>query len=68
MDFIDKVDVVDDYTVNVELKAPYAPALRNLSVPFAAIVPKAAVEANEAEFVLHPIGSGPCLLYTSRCV
>lgn len=59
VDFIDKVEVVDDYTVNVELKAPYAPALRNLSVPFAAIVPKAVVEANEAEFVLHPIGSGP---------
>ena len=59
VDFIDKVDVVDDYTVNVELKAPYAPALRNLSVPFAAIVPKAVVEADEEAFKLHPIGTGP---------
>ena len=59
VDFIDKVDVVDDYTVNVELKASYAPALRNLSVPFAAIVPKAVVEADEEAFKLHPIGTGP---------
>ena len=59
VDFIDRVDVVDDYTVNVELKAPYAPALRNLSVPFAAIVPKAVVEADEEAFKLHPIGTGP---------
>ena len=51
--------MVDDYTVNVELKAPYAPALRNLSVPFAAIVPKAVVEADEEAFKLHPIGTGP---------
>lgn len=59
VDFINKVDVVDDYTVTIELKAPYAPALRNLSVPFAAIVPKAVVEADEEGFKLHPIGSGP---------
>lgn len=59
VDFIDKVEVVDDYTVNVELKAPYAPALRNLSVPFSAIVPKAVVEADEEGFKLHPIGTGP---------
>ena len=59
VDFIDKVEVVDDYTVTVELKAPYAPALRNLSVPFSAIVPKAVVEADEEGFKLHPIGSGP---------
>ena len=43
----------------MNLKAPYAPALRNLSVPFTAIVPKAVVEADEEAFRLHPIGSGP---------
>lgn len=59
VDFISSVEVVDDYTVKMELKAPYAPALRNLSVPFAAIVPKAAVEAGEAAFQQNPIGSGP---------
>ncbi|MDO5337848.1 MAG: ABC transporter substrate-binding protein [Eubacteriales bacterium] len=59
IDFVDSVDIVDDYTVNVNLKAPYAPALRNLSVPFTAIVPKAVVEADEEAFKLHPIGCGP---------
>lgn len=59
VDFIDTVEVVDDYTVDVNLDAPYAPALRNLSVPFTAIVPKAAVEADEEAFKLNPIGCGP---------
>lgn len=59
IDFVDSVEVVDDYTVIVNLKAPYAPALRNLSVPFTAIVPKAVVEADEEGFRQHPIGSGP---------
>lgn len=39
--------------------APYAPTLRNLAIPFAAIVPKAVVEADENAFLQHPIGSGP---------
>lgn len=58
-DFIDNVEIVDDYTVNVNLVSAYAPALRNLSVPFTAIVPKAVVEADEEAFKLHPIGCGP---------
>lgn len=59
VDFIDTVNAVDEYTVDITLDAPYAPALRNLSVPFAAIVPKKAVEQDEEGFKLHPIGSGP---------
>ncbi|GLC82043.1 ABC transporter substrate-binding protein [Lacrimispora brassicae] len=59
VDFIDTVNVVDEYTVEITLDAPYAPALRNLSVPFAAIVPKKAIEQDEEGFKLHPIGSGP---------
>ena len=39
VDFIDSVTVDDEYTVTVKTKAPYAPALRNLAIPFAAIVP-----------------------------
>lgn len=58
-DFIDNVEIVDDYTVNVNLIAPYAPALRNLSVPFTAIIPKAVVEADEEGFLLNPVGCGP---------
>lgn len=59
VDFIDAVQVIDSYTVEISLDAPYAPALRNLSVPFSAIIPKAVVEQDEEAFKLHPIGSGP---------
>lgn len=59
VDFIDNVEVNDDYTVTVTTKFPYAPALRNLSVPFAAIVPKAIVEADEEGFKTNPVGCGP---------
>ena len=59
VDFIDTVTVDDEYTVTVKTKAPYAPALRNLAIPFAAIVPKAVVEADEDAFILNPVGSGP---------
>lgn len=59
VDFIDTVTVVDDYTVDITTKEPYAPAIRNLSVPFSAIVPKALVEADEEAFKTSPVGSGP---------
>ena len=59
VDFIDTVEVNDDYTVTVTTDAPYAPTLRNLAVPFAAIVPKAVVDADEEGFKTNPVGSGP---------
>ena len=59
VDFIKEVNVKDDFTVQVVLRAPYAPALRNLAVPFAAIVCKDVVEKDEEAFKLRPIGSGP---------
>ena len=59
VDFIDEVVVEDDYTVLVTLDAPYAPALRNLAVPFAAIVPKDYTSANEDILRTAPVGSGP---------
>lgn len=59
VDFIDNVKILDQDTIEVNLKAPYAPILRNLSVPFAAIVPKKVVEKDEKAFINNPIGSGP---------
>jgi ABC-type transport system substrate-binding protein len=59
VDFIKDVKIEDDYTVVVTTKAPYAPALRNLAVPFAAIVPKDYVEANPDILKTKPVGSGP---------
>ncbi len=59
VDFIESVTIEDDYTVVVKTKAPYAPALRNLAVPYAAIVPKDYVEANPDILKTAPVGSGP---------
>jgi peptide/nickel transport system substrate-binding protein len=59
VDFISDVKVEDPYTVVMTTRAPYAPALRNLAVPFAAIVPKAYVEADKDRFIRQPVGSGP---------
>ena len=59
VDFIDTVTIEDDDTVVVKTKDPYAPALRNLAVPYAAIVPKDYVSANEDILKTAPVGSGP---------
>lgn len=59
VDFIDSVAVEDDYTVTIKTKAPYAPTLRNLAVPYAAIVPKDYVSANPDILKTAPVGSGP---------
>ncbi|MDL2294232.1 ABC transporter substrate-binding protein [Ruminococcaceae bacterium OttesenSCG-928-D13] len=58
VDFIDTVTADDEYTVTIKTKSPYGPILANLAVPFTAIVPKAAVEADEDAFVVNPIGTG----------
>ncbi len=59
VDFIKEVQIEDDYTVVVTTKAPYGPTLRNLAVPFAAIVPKDYVTANPDALKTKPVGSGP---------
>ncbi|MDR1971192.1 MAG: ABC transporter substrate-binding protein [Treponema sp.] len=59
MDFISETIIEDPYTVVINTHAPYAPALRNLSVPFAAIVPKAYTESSPDILARQPIGSGP---------
>jgi peptide/nickel transport system substrate-binding protein len=59
VDFISSVTVENQYTVLVTTKAPYGPALRNLAVPFAAIVPKSYVEADPDALLSRPVGSGP---------
>ncbi len=57
VDFIDTVEVIDEYTVKVTLDAPYAPALRNLAVPYSAIIPSETGDATGEAYV--PIGTGP---------
>lgn len=57
---VQKVDVVDEYTVKFTLKEPYAPFLANLAMALAApIVSPAAVQKYGADFIQHPVGTGP---------
>ncbi|WP_251616351.1 ABC transporter substrate-binding protein [Senimuribacter intestinalis] len=58
VDAISEVEKKDDYTVIVKTKEPYSPLLSALTVPFTAIVPQHAVEADEDAFALNPIGTG----------
>ena len=59
IDFVESVTVDDEYTVTVKTYEPFGPILRHLAIPYAAIVPKAIVEADEATWILNPVGSGP---------
>ncbi|TDX46464.1 ABC transporter substrate-binding protein [Orenia marismortui] len=57
---IDKIQIVDKYTIKIKLKNPYAPFLMALGNPTAAIIPKKVVEKiGMDEFDRHPIGTGP---------
>ena len=57
--FLKSVRIVDDYTVILETKYPYAPVLAALTTPPCSIVPKKIVEADPKNFALHPVGTGP---------
>lgn len=56
----DKMEAVDDYTVNVGTKEPFAATLNYLASARGAILSKAAVESmGDEEYGRQPIGSGP---------
>lgn len=56
---LEKVEVVDDYTVRFILKYPFAPFLANLAMFSCAIVSPTAVEKYKADFFKNPVGTGP---------
>ena len=58
MNFIDKVDVIDDETVKVTLKYAYAPFLA-LCTTYSQVVKKDFYENGEVDMAKSPIGSGP---------
>ncbi|MDI3269963.1 MAG: ABC transporter substrate-binding protein [Bacillota bacterium] len=57
--YVKEVRVVDPYTVEIELKEPYAPFLSNLAMHSASIVSPAAVQKYGRQFSQHPVGTGP---------
>ncbi|BBI31128.1 ABC transporter substrate-binding protein [Cohnella abietis] len=52
-------DVIDEYTIHVKLKAPYAPFLGNLAKAPLGIVSPTAVAKYGDQFAQNPVGTGP---------
>jgi peptide/nickel transport system substrate-binding protein len=59
---LDKVEAVDDYTVQLTLKYPYAALGTSLAYRAGWIVPQKAIEELGEDFGLSPVGSGPYVL------
>jgi peptide/nickel transport system substrate-binding protein len=56
---IKSLEVLDDYTIKITYKEPFAPALSSWGMP---IIPKHLLEKedlNNTKFTRHPIGTGP---------
>ncbi|MEM1080601.1 MAG: ABC transporter substrate-binding protein, partial [Pseudomonadota bacterium] len=51
--------VIDDYTLEIRLTAPYPQLAYTLATGFSALVPREAVEFYGREFSIKPVGSGP---------
>lgn len=55
----DSTEVIDEYTVKVNLKSPYVPFLNALSQAFLGMVSPAAVKKHGDNFAQNPVGTGP---------
>jgi len=56
---VDKVEVVDGYTVKFTLKDRFAPFLNHLAMHPAAMASPAAIEKYGRDFSINPVGTGP---------
>ncbi|OZI24853.1 glutathione ABC transporter substrate-binding protein GsiB [Bordetella genomosp. 7] len=56
---IDKVEAVDDHTVRITLKEPFAPFINSLAHASAAMISPAALEKYGKEIAFNPVGTGP---------
>lgn len=50
---------VDPFTLQIKLRKPYPQLLWVLTMPYAFVVPREAVEKYGAQFRNHPVGTGP---------
>jgi ABC-type transport system substrate-binding protein len=56
---VEGLRAVDRYTIEIRLVKPYPQLIYTLTMGYAAIVPREAVETYGREFGSHPVGSGP---------
>jgi peptide/nickel transport system substrate-binding protein len=55
---VERIDVLDEYTVNLVTKNPYAPFLARL-IDFPMVPPRYTAEKGNAGLALRPVGTGP---------
>jgi peptide/nickel transport system substrate-binding protein len=55
----ERTEVVDEYTVRIVLKDPFAPLLDSLSQVYLAMASPTAVQKWGSEYQLHQVGTGP---------
>jgi len=58
----ESTEVVDDYTVKVHFKEPYAPFLDSASQVYLGMASPTAVEKWGADYQLHQVGTGPFIM------
>ena len=59
---IKEVTIVDDYTVRIQLKYPYAPFAATLSLTLCSPISPAAIEKYGEDVRQNPVGAGPYIL------
>jgi ABC-type transport system substrate-binding protein len=59
---IKEVKIVDDYTLRIELKYPFAPFAPTLSLTITSPISPAAIEKYGDDVRQHPVGAGPYVL------
>lgn len=63
---IEGLEALDKYTLQIKLVKPYPQLLNVLAMPYAAAVPREAVEKYGQEFINHAVGTGPFRLENFR--
>ena len=56
---VDKVEILDDYTVVFKLKFPFTPFLMSLTHTWGSMLNQKAVEAAGESYGMNPVGTGP---------